>query len=514
MRAIFAKIGDQLFTHPLESLCDAFFVFYALWTLIWIASYQANLAFSGIWPFFLLALAISVLPLAFKRHESPQLTPSGACRAHRDTLSILILVIAGILLTLFLHRPDADDELYLGMAFSLLDNADQPIQNLPGYGAGIYANEFSGIGAYEPLKAMVSYLTGLPLLDSYYLLVPSLMSALTVIITYRLLREFVPEGWLFGMLFFFVVMLAWGDVHRTLANFGFVRMFQGKSVLVSAVVPVLFLYFFLAREKIQVGYHSLLLAAALVSGVGFSRGGLIIGPLVLGFLSLASIDYRSLGRSPRTLLIITGVSAAALIIFAYHSGWTLMNPSQLVYTPRGEVSSTTNVEMIEFSMGSGFRGMFLLTCVGTGFLFVKNELIRNAYRNFLIILFLLLLIPWTSEFFAKALQEYLSWRWMWIMPVPALASVAVGGALARLRQVSNFGVALGVLLVFAAGFTAVSPRRVLSDANYTSIRWPDAKLDGDTVYLVPYGRTAAIKNGRLYMDCYGRPYMDCQEKAF
>src|SRR6188768_2238214 len=125
---------------------------------------------------------------------------------------------------------------------------------------------------------MVSYITGLPLLDSYYLLVPAIMSALTVIITYRLLRELIPEGWFIAMLFFFVVMLTWGDVHRTLANFGFVRMFQGKSVLVSTVVPALFLYFLL-RERGQAVYHGFLVGAVLITGVGFTRGGLIIGPL-------------------------------------------------------------------------------------------------------------------------------------------------------------------------------------------------------------------------------------------
>ena len=514
MRVTVDRIRDQLLNNPIESFCDAFFVFYALWTLIWIASYHANLAFSGIWPFFLLALAISLLPLSFKRHDPPQLSPSGACRAHRDTLSVLMLVFAGILLTLFLHRPDADDELYLGMAFSLLDNADQPIQHLPGYGAGIYDNDFSGIGAYEPLKAMVSYLTGLPLLDSYYLLVPSLMSALTVIVTYRLLRELVPEGWLFGMLFFFVVMLAWGDVHRTQANFGFVRMFQGKSVLVSAVVPALLLYFFLARDRARAVYYPLLLATVLISGVGFSRGGLIIGPLVLALLGLASIDFPSLGKLPRALLAIAGVAATVLIMLVFHFGWTLANPSQLVYTGRGDVSSTTNVQMIEFTMGNGLRGMFLLSCVGLGFMFVKDEKLIKVYSSFLIIFFLLLLIPWTSEFLAKSLQQYLSWRWLWVMPVPALASVAVGGALAGLRQVSNVAVAIGAFLVLAVGFAGASPRLVLSTANYTSLRWPDAKLDGDSVYLRPYQRAAAIKNGRLYMDCYGRPYMDCQEKAF
>jgi hypothetical protein len=505
MREIFAKTGDHLIIHPLESLCDSFFIFYSLWTLTWIVSYSANLSFSATAPIFFLLLPLSVLALAFKRPATGQ-TPIAASRARRDTLSLLVFVTAGILLTLFLHRPDSDDELYLGMAFSLLANADHPIQHLPVYGSGFDDNGFSVVSAYEPLKAMVSYLSGLPLLDSYYLLVPALLSALTVIVTYRLLRELVPEGWILGMLFFFVVMLAWGDVHRTLANFGFVRMFQGKSVLVSAVIPALFLYFFLLRDRLQARYHGFLLAAAVICGIGFSRGGLIIGPLLLLFLALASIKVNRLGKWSTGLLIITGVSAAVILPFIYHSGWNLMNPSQLVYTSKGDVVSTTNLEMLEFTMGHGIRGMFLLTCVGASFLFVKDKDLRYSYRNFLAIFFLLLLIPWTSNFFAKTIQEYLSWRWMWVTPVPVLASVAVGGALARIRQVSNSAVALGVFLVLAVGFTASSPRRVLSQENYTSVRWPDPKLDRDSVYLRPYAKTATIKNGKLYLDGYEKGF--------
>ena len=497
MRGIIKNIRDQLFSHPIESFCDAFFVFYALWTVSWILSYSVNLSLSAISPIFFLLIPPSVFTLAFKDQATGELTPSATSRARRDTLSVLMLVAAAILLTLFLHRPDADDEQYLGMALSLLANADQPIQQLPGYQPGFYA-----VTAYEPFKAMLSYTTGLPLLDSYYLLVPALMSAVTVVITYRLLRELVPEGWLIGMLFFFVVMLAWGDVHRTLANFGFVRMFQGKSVFVSAVVPAIFLYWFLARDKAQAKYHSFLVAATMVSGVGFSRGGLIIGPLVLAFLGLASVNFRTLGKLPTRILIITGVSAAALLLFAYHSGWTLMNPSQLVYTPRGDVSSTTNLEMLAFTMGSGARAVFLLTCVAASFLFVKDPHLRYSYRNFLAIFFILLLIPWTSNFFAKTFQQYLSWRWMWVAPVPVLASVAVGGAVASLRQVSNSAVALGAFLIIAVAFAATSPRRVLSQENYTSIRWPDAKLDGDSIYLRAYQKTAIIKKGRLYLDDY------------
>ena len=502
MRRVVDKIGDQLVTRPFESFCDTFLIFYALWTLTWVASYFANLTFSEISliPFLLLPLSVSAL--AFKH-------PPAASFSRLEVLSVLAFVVAGILLTLFLHRPDADDELYLGMVFSLLANAHQPIQELPGYEPGFYA-----ISAYEPFKAMVSYTTGLPLLKSYYLVAPTLTSALTVIVSYRLLRELVPEGWIVGMLFFFVVMLAWGDVHRTLANFGFVRMFQGKSVLVSAIVPALFLYAFLLRDKAQARYHGFLVAATLLSGVGFSRGGLIIGPLVIAFLGLASINFRKFDQLPKKLLIVTGLLSAISILLAYHLGWTLMNPSHLVYTGRGSVASTTNIEMIKFTMGDGFRAVFLLMCVGASFLFVKDKPLRNVYRNFLAIFFLLLLIPWTSNFFAKTMQEFLSWRWMWVTPVPVLASVSVGGAWASIRQFSNSTSALGAFVVLAVGFMALSPRFVVSAANYTTIRWPDAKLDGDSIYLRPYGKAAAIRNGKLYINCYGEPYMDCHEKAF
>jgi hypothetical protein len=60
--------------------------------------------------------------------------------------------------------------------------------------------------------------------------------------------------------------------------------------------------------------------------------------------------------------------------------------------------------------------------------------------------------------------------------------------------------------MLAIGFTAASPRRVLSQENYTSIRWPGAKLDGDSVYLRPYEKTAAVKNGELYLDGYEKGF--------
>ena len=78
--------------------------------------------------------------------------------------------------------------------------------------------------------------------------------------------------------------------------------------------------------------------------------------------------------------------------------------------------------------------------------------------------------------------------------------------MAKIRQISNAAVALGLFLVVALGFSAASPRRVFSEENHTSIRWPDAKLDGESIYFRPFGKTATIQDGTLHMKGYEKGF--------
>src|SRR5262245_29147970 len=83
--AILAKAANQLFSHPLGSICDSFFIFYSLWTLSWILFYFADLPLSAMWLILLLLPPVSVLALAFKPEEG-QPTAIAASRTHPDTL--------------------------------------------------------------------------------------------------------------------------------------------------------------------------------------------------------------------------------------------------------------------------------------------------------------------------------------------------------------------------------------------------------------------------------------------
>jgi len=490
--------------YPVEALCDGFFVFYAMWSLAWMFGYLLGVPFATLAPIFLLLFPVSFFLIALRRTaDCPDMSENGR-RSGYEYITLFAAILAAVLLTLVLHRPDADDEVYLGLAVALLLHAHEPLGTVPGFGPiaeyvsihGFDANT-QALSAYQPLKAMLSYVTGLPLLTSNYLVVPALMSAMVVVLSYRLLKEFLPDAWLPAMLFFFVVMLAWGDAHRTLANFGFVRMFQGKAVLVTLVVPALIFYFLQCFKSFSWRYPVVMLTAVAISGVGFSRGGLAIIPLLMGMLMLASIPIYTRRRNTFVLPLLSLISVF-IVLFGYHDHW-ILNPAQVVHSPRGLVDSTTHTEMLRFTLGEGFRGMFLLTMAGISFIFVKNIKIRYIYRNYLVVFFLLLLIPWTSNLLAKTVFLTMSWRWMWVLPIPLLASVAVGGALLRLR-LSAMGDTFAVLLVMAVAFVYASPRLVVSAENDTYFGWPEAKISGDTIYLEPLQTAAFVKDGLLYLD--------------
>ena len=480
----------HLTRQPFTGILDTFFVFFAAWTLVWNAIYFSggDLSFTRyILPPLLL---LSPLVLLLKPKNAPELEATAHQPVIKQRLLIISLVALAVILTLCLHRPDADDQHFLSWTFSLVSNAHQPANAVPGY-----QSDDRAVVGYEPLRAALAYVTGTPLLYWYYLITPSIIAALAVIANWAMLQQLVGRYWPVGILFFFVVMLAWGDVHRTHANFGFVRFFQGKSALVNLVVPAIFFYFFRFYQESDKRYYVIMLAAVLISGIGFSRGGIVIGPLLLGLLLLVSMQPGHV----RTTLRIAFVILAVCLPLA----WLLrdqIGTSNSVYTAQGYVESTTNEEMYHFIPGDGFRAYLILFLTGLSVYAVTNQTIRPVYHRLMLVFFILLAVPWTSNFFGKYVHVYLSWRWLWAIPFPVMAAAAVAGlyrcASERTGRLSGSFAVAAIL----SGFVLVSPKWVLSEHNYTELGWPRFKLPSDSIHLDHFGQDATVMNGRLYLE--------------
>ncbi len=411
-----------------------------------------------------------------------------------ETGLLLLFLCSSVLITLCLNRPDPDDQHYIGISVLALDYLHTPLQLIP---SEVFKSGYA-FSSFNLIASALSYSTGIPILYSYYFVIPAFFSIIVILIHWKILTLLTGKGWIVGLIFFLIVMLAWGDDHRTHANFGFVRLFQGKACFVSIITPAIILYFLKFQEQFQKKY-AVLLFFTIVAGIGFTPTGIIVGPLTIGVLFLANIKFdreRFKKNLPLALSIIIPLLLGLIIKFHLIGGL-----KSGVHTARGVQEHTTNYAMLQFVLGPGYRGLFALFCFVISPFFVKNKQVKKGYMNFVIVCVLLLVIPWTSEFLAHLTYPTISWRWLWVLPLPLAMCIVTGSISEFFRNRAKALYGYIVITVLSVIFVASSERLVISEENYTTFHWPAFKLrNQEKIYLRPYGEHGIIQNGYIFME--------------
>lgn len=265
---------------------DVFTLLFAAWTVTGHVSFLAGISLRHYW---LMCAGLGVLAAglwAAGALRTGRMTP-----AHRNAsgdgrgLITWVAMGLGIVLVLGLHRPDADDRIYVGQQMRALDAPEGSfwaMAEVKDYNAGYV------MSSYEYVRAGFSWLTGSPVLASYYLVWPALIAAMAVAYQSRLFRFLGVRSLAVAFTIWFVIMLAWGDTHRTPANFGFVRMFQGKSALVWVTIPAA-QYYWLRFTSSGAPMAALLLGATLAAGTGFTPTGVPTGVLLAALFLVATL---------------------------------------------------------------------------------------------------------------------------------------------------------------------------------------------------------------------------------
>lgn len=104
---------------------------------------------------------------------------------------------------------------------------------------------------YEYLNALIAVGFCLDFLSVYYLIMPGISGFMIPIAIFLAIVHFSDDerSSIVGTLLTVFVLLLLGETHRTFGNFSFVRIFQGKSILLSIGVP-LFIGFSIKYFKI------------------------------------------------------------------------------------------------------------------------------------------------------------------------------------------------------------------------------------------------------------------------
>ena len=140
----------------------------------------------------------------------------------RPLWPIAALCISAVAIVLVSHRSDADDEYYLKIALAFLESPNASLADIK-----IIQSAY-GLASYYSFAAWFSKLTGLPLLDIYYLIFPSIAAALSVMAYYRLFKELTARP-IVATAVVIAVYLLWADMHTAPGNFA-VSVRSGRGI--------------------------------------------------------------------------------------------------------------------------------------------------------------------------------------------------------------------------------------------------------------------------------------------
>ncbi len=432
-------------------------------------------------------LATGFLILALLGRQWHETTPAGEPERPAPRLTALekgalaLLVVCAVVVTLVAHRADKDDSYYMNVVVSALDHPDRQLmlkhdhmygeENLPSFN-GPYR-----VHPYELLLAVLSHLTRVPPGFFYYLLFPTLFAVLVILVHVLALGQLAGRGTVWGAWLVFIVLVTWGDVFRSYGNFSFVRLYQGKAVLVSILIPAV-IYYACVFTRTRTRRSGLLLFASQLAAVGFSATALVTAPLAAATVLLGSLlegrNRLRLLRAGFVAILVIVLLGGTIMVLTRHAGHGL-NPRRYPSLSVATVVSTAGNGLRTVG-GNGLRAYLALFCL----LVVSVSALPDRRRKDIAALALgsmVLVFNPVAPFLAGMLNHTLTWRLFWSVPMPLFVGLAGIGFWAAGPRIGPVRTGTLLLPVLALAFLLAGGRWTLSHQNYVRLGMPGYKVD-------------------------------------
>ena len=415
-------------TSPLALLGLAALVAAAGWTMPDYASrYAVVLGGVALW------LSVAVRRPAATQHpdQAPASGPGLTAALLWTGLGVCTLV--AVALVVFVNRSDFDDAEYIQQGLQTLRHPDLPLYGFDAsLGTLIDSFRFAPyrITSYETLVALVSQLSGADLLDTYYLILPTIWAVLSVATAFVFLRWFLPRPWaLLGVGLFLLVAIAWGETHVAYGNRMYVRLFQGKGLLVVLTTPLTVLMAMLWMRQPRVSTWTALLAMQVLA-VGVSSSGVVITlfATAIGLAAgwLAQPGWRAMARAA-----LGGLALAYPIALGL---WL-----KFASTASGKVEDIGTYLPIEASLGGDARQLLTLGITAAALLLLGRSMVSawgqrsgavsaapSAGLGWLLVAsWTLVLNPFLIGHITELTSRNMNWRLAWATPMPLLLAACL-----------------------------------------------------------------------------------------
>ena len=422
--------------------------------------------------FWFLALAFFVVSFALVARSGC----SGPAQVHSraSEVALWLLSVGCAVLTLVAHRPDTDDSFYVNMAVSVADFPHLPLLSFDALhgtlGAPFQRTPYR-IHSIEILAGLLSHLTGVPALEVSHLWIAALAAMLAPLALARLFRLLDGRRWLWAVVATVIFCVSDGSQHRGYGSFTFVRLFQGKAVFLTAVVPLIMAYgvrFGLAPSIGGLAMLALCQIAALGTNVTAFWAAPAIATLAVACTlspSMQALKTLALGA------LSSGYLLAAGLYFKLWAGLGL----DAGEAPTGALAAAGPIEQAyDLVLGRGRHLWVPLAIVLLTWPVCRTGLARRFAVVFPLGFFALFGNPWLSDLIVRVTTPTIFWRVLWLLPIPLLAGLLFS---AVLEPSARPALRLGRIAAFCAllgAFVALVPSR--SSLARARFGWPRPKV--------------------------------------
>ena len=445
-----------------------------VWALLVLTASAMTLRILNIpyWLVWIMLLCASILVFRIVSTSASICNELSVSRSNWQRVGLGTLILFGMVLVAITHRPDEDDAQYLNFVVTAMDF---PFESLFSH-SGLWQDSNVPLESpiyrfhtYELLIAVLSDVFSVNHKTVYYLILAPIFGGIAILVHWRLAQYLAPQYAFSVLLAWLVLVLVLGDSHREFGNFAFVRLYQGKGLLVTIGLP-LCLLLGLQFAEFPSGRRGLPLGMAIIASAGLSSSALVTVPFVVA----ATLCGGLLGASRVAVArIITGGFAAGLFLCAI--GLFLMASIKGGNEIQG-VSLSPSGNGLSTVLGEGILGILILVLFPSAPLFVAGFR-RRRYALTTLIFVVVVLNPWSGDFLAKNFDKALEWRLFWSVPFMVSASISMVGLAALLAEKVIWLKRYVVLLIMLAAVLIFSGQWSVSPGNRAVIAFPRFKVE-------------------------------------
>jgi hypothetical protein len=321
-------------------------------------------------------------------------------------------------------------------------------------------------------------------------------AALLVPLAYaRLFRILTPRHWLASVATVVCVLLAVGETHRWYGNFALVRIWQGKAIALSVVLPLLYAY--ALRFAVRPNRRDwVMLGAAQIAAIGCTSSALWLAPASAVMTLCAAVRPTRQGLR----VVCLGALASVYVLAAawlFQSelkgsmGMSELKDSMGMPSAPGRSVGLQIRNALVIVLGDSRLLLVGVAALLSGWFFAAPGLARRFAVVLPLAALLGLLSPYTAGWVTANVTGPPYWRSLWAVPVPILLALILTSPL-HLGGVARPLTRRLVWVALLAAFVLLVPRYSgLSRANDVQLRWPGLKVP-DVAY-----RWAVAVNDRV-----------------